>query len=102
MQKGRKNMKLKEWLEEDRIQNIYYGNPLLAEKMPETAEYKQIMAKRKKLYDKLITSNVAIEKYLGQYNECSLIKEGIEAEFEFRLGFRTAICLIMQSLEKEI
>ena len=41
-------MKLKEWLEEDWIQNIYYGNPLLAEKMPQTAEYKQIMAKRKK------------------------------------------------------
>ena len=95
-------MKLKEWLEEDWIQNIYYGNSLLVEKMPETAEYKQITAKRKKLLDKIITSNVKIKKDLGQYNEYSLIKESIEAEFEFKLGFKTAICLIMQSLEREL
>ena len=35
-------MDLKEWLKEDWIKNIYYGDTLLAEKMPETAEYKEV------------------------------------------------------------
>lgn len=94
-------MELKEWLEEDWIQNIYYGNSLLAEKMPETVEYKKILEKRKRVLDKIVMKDGAIGSELEKYKEYSIIKEGIDAEFEFKLGFRTAICLIMQSLENK-
>ena len=94
-------MDLKEWLKEDWIKNIYYGDTLLAEKMPETAEYKEIVKKQNILLNRLVETNQNIKEQLYEYNEYSLVKEGIEAEFEFKLGFKTAICLIIQGLGKE-
>lgn len=94
-------MDLNEWLEEDWIQNIYYGNTFLAEKIPDYAEYDAIIKKRDKLFAKITNENESIKKELNTYNEYSSIKESIEAEFEFKLGFKTAVCLIIQGLKKE-
>ena len=94
-------MDLKQWLEEDWIQNIYYGDTWLAERMPETDEYKTILEKRESLYHDLVKSNMNLKKELDKYNEYSSQKGAIESEFEFSLGFRTAVCLIMQSIEKK-
>lgn len=94
-------MDLKEWLKEDWIKNIYYGDTLLAEKMPETHEYKQIIKKQNKVLNQLIEKNPDIKEQICKYNEYSLVKEGIEAEFEFKLGFKTAVCLMIQILGEE-
>ncbi len=92
-------MDLKQMLDEDWIHNIYYGEALLAEKMPETKEYKRVTKKLNSVYT-LLLKEEELKEIMLTLNENLLIKEGIEAEFEFKLGFKTAICLIMQGLEK--
>ena len=92
-------MDIKKMLEEDWIHNLYYGESSLAEKMPETEEYLKVKYKLNSVYT-LLLKEKELKEIMISLNESLLEKEGIEAEFEFKLGFKTAICLIMQGLEK--
>lgn len=55
----------------------------------------------KLILERSITLEQLSRKLRNTNIEYSLIKEGIEVEFEFKLGFKTAVCLMMQILGKE-
>ena len=84
---------LNELLEEDLIGKIYNNNL-------ENKEYFKLLNKNNKL-SKFIKENLddnmkeVFLQYLEQNNE----KEGIEAEEQFKLGFKTAVKIIIEGLE---
>ena len=69
------------------------------------------MLPNNKEYIKLVKSNIELAKFILrnldgkpkqsfiQYMEQINIKEGIEAEEQFKLGFKTAIKIILEGLE---
>ena len=91
---------LNELLEEDLIGKIYNNNLYLSEYVPENKEYFKLLNKNNKL-SKFIKENLddnmkeVFLQYLEQNNE----KEGIEAEEQFQLGFKTAVKIIIEGLE---
>lgn len=91
---------LNELLEEDLIGKIYNNNLYLSEYVPENKEYFKLLNKNNKL-SKFIKENLddnmkeVFLQYLEQNNE----KAGIEAEEQFKLGFKTAVKIIIEGLE---
>ena len=91
---------LEKYLSEDVIGKIYNNELYFSQIIPDTKEYVELTKSNMNLA-KYITKNVEGEvktkfiKYMEQIN----IKEGIEAEEQFKLGFKTAIKLIMEGLE---
>lgn len=96
VKKGRGNMKiydfLDNYLEEDVIGKIYNNNFNLAEQEPSTEEYTEVMQSIKKQEKKLLYVE-GFKKYLETRN----IKDAIEAEEQFKLGFKTAVRIIIES-----
>lgn len=93
-------MYLKELLNDDLIGKIYYGETYLAGKLPNTDEYKKVTQKILKLSEK-IRQNELMKREFEKYNEKVAEKEGIEAEFQFKLGFKVAVKLIMEAMQKD-
>lgn len=91
------HMEGKDWINEDWIKKIYYGEQDLAIKIPETEEYAKLKKKIAKLSEKLVENEI-IKKQFLDYSESVLVKESIEAEFQFELGFKVAVTLIFQAL----
>ena len=91
---------LEKYLSEDVIGKIYNNELYLSQIIPDSKEYVELTKSNMNLAQ-YITKNVEGEvktkfiKYMEQIN----IKEGIEAEEQFKLGFKTAIKLIMEGLE---
>ncbi len=81
-------------LEEDIISKIYRNECDFAEQMPATPEYVKILRQIREQEKELL--NVGkFKKYLEFRNT----KEAIEAEEQFKLGFKTAIRLIIESYQ---
>ncbi len=90
---------LEKYLSEDVIGKFYNNELYLSQVLPNNKEY-----------IKLTESNIKLAKYIlknldgkpkssfVQYMEQINIKEGIEAEEQFKLGFKTAIKLILEGL----
>ena len=85
---------LEENLEEDIISQIYNNNLDFSEKNPETKEYSNIMKEIRRQEKELL-----YVKGFRNYLETRNIKDTIEAETQFKLGFRTAIKIIIEALE---
>ena len=91
---------LEKYLSEDVIGKIYNNELYLSQIIPDTKEYVELTKSNMNLA-KYITKNVEGEvktkfiKYMEQIN----IKEVIETNEQFKLGFKTAIKLIMEGLE---
>ncbi len=83
---------LEEYLEEDILGKIYNNNFNLVEQQPITKEYIRVMKSLKRQEEKLLSVD-GFKKYLEIRN----IKDGIEAEEQFKLGFRTALKIIIES-----
>lgn len=91
--------RLESYLSEDIIGKFYNNELYLSQILPNNKEY-----------IKLTESNINLAKYVLknlegkarssfiQYMEQINIKEGIEAEEQFKLGFKTAIKLILEGL----
>lgn len=91
---------LKELLEEDLIGKIYNNNLYLAEYMPENKEYIKLSKSNVQLSKVIIeNSDENLKDVFLKYVEQNSQKEGIDAEEQFKLGFRTAVKLIMEGLE---
>lgn len=90
---------LKELLEEDLIGKIYNNNLYLSEYMPENKEYIKLSKSNAQL-SKIIMQNSDenLKDLFLQYVEQNSQKEGIDAEEQFKLGFKTAVKLIMEGL----
>ena len=91
---------LNELLEEDLIGKIYNNNLYLSEYVPENKEYFKLLNKNNKL-SKFIKENLDdnMKEVFFQYLEQNNEKEGIEAEEQFKLGFKTAVKIIIEGLE---
>ena len=89
------NELLEKYLEEDEdiIGKIYNSDLYFAEYQPKSEEYLEI-SKSVREQEKKLISNKGFSEYLEMRNE----KESIEVEEQFKLGFKTAIKLIMESV----
>lgn len=83
---------LDDYLEDDIIGKIYCNDFNIAEKVPTTEEYIEVMQCIKK-QEKELQDIEGFKKYLEIRN----IKDAIEAEEQFKLGFKTAIKIIIES-----
>lgn len=96
-------MKIKEILNLDEKSNIIndlYNNQLyLSEKIPNTFEYLQVTKEIQKLSNNIINELDKKNKILFmKYSEKVNIKEALESEYQFELGFKTAIKIIIEGL----
>lgn len=91
--------KIKKYEKEDFIDKLYCNDLYLAEKSFTNKRYRQITQKTCEASNFILnnlegTMKEEFLEYLEQINE----KEGIEAKEQFKLGFKTAIKLIMDGL----
>lgn len=90
-------MELKELLKNDLLKQIYYGEIYLSRESPDTPEYRKTVQKMKSLSEK-IRRDKKLEKSFDEYCEIIAIKESLETELHFELGFKTAIRLILYGI----
>lgn len=83
--------------EEDMIQKIYYNDMEDLQKINHTKEYAEITKKIKKMEETLFRefTKENVTKYIEYTNE----KISIEAENQFKLGFKIAAKIILQALK---
>ena len=92
--------KVEEYLNEDLIGKIYNNNLNLSQMLPNNKEYIELTKSNINLA-RYVLENLegkAMQSFV-QYMEQINIKEGIEAEEQFKLGFKTAIKIIIEGLE---
>lgn len=83
---------LEDYLEEDVIGKIYHNDFNFVEQVPKTKEYTEIVQTIRKQEKELVDIE-GFRKYLEIRN----IKDEIEAEEQFKLGFKTAVKIIIES-----
>ena len=83
-------------IEEDIIKDLYLNNLYLSEKVPDTQEYKEITEKIKNIEKQLLNMDDRLIKQFKEYIEYISETDSIEMEFQFELGFKTAIKLIVK------
>lgn len=83
---------LEDYLEEDVIGKIYHNDFHFVEQVPTSEEYIEILESMKEQERRLL-----LVEGFKEYMEDRNIKEGIEAEEQFKLGFKTAIRIIIES-----
>lgn len=93
-------MELKELLKNDLLKQIYYGEIYLSRESPNTPEYRKTLQKMKSLSEK-IRRERGLEKCFDEYCEMMSIKESLETELHFEMGFKTAIRLILYGITDE-
>ena len=88
-------------LKENSIKKFYYNEYNFLEEIPQSYEYNELIKKIQKK-EKIISTFESSEfsKVFADYLEMRNEKDGIEAENQFELGFRTAIKLIIDSLKE--
>lgn len=84
-------------LEEDIIIQIYQNKLETIQKKPECEEYKEMTKKIREIEKTLLQTSQ--EDKIEELIECINARAGIEAKYQFRLGFRTAMRIIIDSLK---
>lgn len=92
--------KVERYLNEDLIGKIYNNDLSLSQMLPNSKEYIELTKSNIELA-KFVLKNLEgkPKQSFIQYMEQINIKEGIEAEEQFKLGFKTAIKIILEGLE---
>lgn len=85
---------LEDFMKNDVISRIYNNDFNFAERVPTTEEYTQIMQAIKNLEKGLLN----VENF-KKYLEIRNIKDAIEAEEQFKLGFKLAVKIIIESYQ---
>lgn len=83
-------------VEEDIINQLYLNNLYLSEKVPNTQEYRKITEKIKIAEENLLKMDEKLKYNLKEYVEFIAERDSIEMGFQFELGFKTAIKLIIK------
>lgn len=91
--------RLESYLSEDIIGKFYNNELYLSQILPKDKEYIRLTESNIRLAKDILKnlegkSRSSFVQYMEQIN----IKEGIEAEEQFKLGFKTAIKLILEGL----
>ena len=92
--------KIVERLEENFVEKLYFNELYLSENIPDNKEYLQSSRKTNEILRDIleqIEGNLRNDfmKYLDEIS----IKEGLEAKYQFKLGFKTALNLIIEGLK---
>ena len=91
---------IEELLDDDIIGKMYNNELFLSEEIVHNEEYENF-AKKNNNISRYIIENTVInirEKFV-EYSEQVAILEGIDAEEQFKLGFKTAVKLIIEGLK---
>lgn len=92
--------KFEKLLKEDMIGKIYNNNIFFSEYTIQNSDYEKLTKSNVEISKYIIeNSNNAIKNFFLQYIEQVSEKEAIEAEEQFKLGFKTAVKLIIEGLE---
>lgn len=94
-------MELKEMLNDDLLKQIYYGEVYLSRENPDTPEYRKTLQKMRSLSAK-IRRERGVENCFEEYCENVAIKESMETELHFKLGFKTAVRLLLCGLNDKL
>lgn len=83
------------------LEKIYYGDFSPAKEIPKEKEYQEILVKIKKFITKIRENEKDVEKInlFDELMETLAIKDGMEAENQFKLGFQLATKLIIEGME---
>lgn len=89
-------------IEKDVIKKIYYGGVENLKNNINEKEYRNISKKIRKIESQILENmNGACRERMETYMEFITARESIEAEYQFKEGFKTAIKLIIEVFEKE-
>ncbi len=88
---------MEEYFDEDILKKIYYNELEALHEAPKDEEYVEITEKIIELEEILLKgeNKDCIKRYMEYINE----RVGIEAENQFKIGFKTAIKIIIQCLK---
>lgn len=83
------------------LEKIYYGDFSPAKEIPKEEEYQEVLVKIKKFIKEIRENEKDAEKInlFDEFMETLAIKEGMEAENQFKLGFQLATKLIIEGME---
>ncbi len=86
--------------QESMIKKIYYGEWYPLEEIPETEEYKNLMKEILKIEKGIFKRmNKKEKENFSDYIEKNVLKESMEAENQFQLGFKTAVKLLVECIK---
>lgn len=86
--------------QDDILTKIYYDDLYLSQEIPDTEEYLEILESLKQNSEEILEECKGdLRKKFMDYTENINIKEGLEAENQFKLGFKTAIKIIVEGLK---
>ncbi len=83
------------------LEKIYYGDFSPAKEIPKEEEYQEVLVTIKKFITKIRENEKDVERInlFDEFMETLAIKEGMEAENQFKLGFQLATKLIIEGME---
>lgn len=90
---------IEERLEENFVEKLYFNELYLSESIPNSKEYLRCSRRTNEISSYIIeqTDGKLRNNFLNYLDEIS-IKEGLEAKHQFKLGFKTALNLIIEGL----
>lgn len=91
---------IKELLDDDIIGKMYNNELFLSEEIVHNEEYENFAKKNNNISRYIIeNTDINIREKFVEYSEQVAILEGIDAEEQFKLGFKTAVKLIIEGLK---
>lgn len=96
----KKEKTIKELLDDDIIGKMYNNELFLLEEIVHNEEYENFARKNSKISRYIVeNADINIREKFVEYSEQVAILEGIDAEEQFKLGFKTAVKLIIEGLK---
>ncbi len=91
---------IEELLDDDIIGKMYNNELFLSEEIVHNEEYENFAKKNNNISRYIIeNTDINIREKFVEYSEQVAILEGIDAEEQFKLGFKTAVKLIIEGLK---
>ena len=91
---------IEEHLDDDIIGKMYNNELFLSEEIVHNEEYENFAKKNNNISRYIIeNTDINIREKFVEYSEQVAILEGIDAEEQFKLGFKTAVKLIIEGLK---
>lgn len=96
----KKEKRIEELLDDDIIGKMYNNELFLSEEIVHNEEYENFAKKNNNISRYIIeNTDINIREKFVEYSEQVAILEGIDAEEQFKLGFKTAVKLIIEGLK---
>ena len=91
---------MKKILNQNILREIYYNQFETSDAKIKDKEYKKISKEIRKIEKKILNSTNKAEKvHFERYFECITRRESLEAENQFKIGFKTAMKIVFEVFE---